>query len=109
MTEDEVTFYLSGQSLTTALWWFIENAGDQPWRNALFFYLRKRMREEGGQSARAKHKVRGTYYDVLTMIGNVQSDTPLKEGDRVVIYRGEDGKHYIRPFDEFVERFEGPL
>lgn len=38
--------YLSSLPLTDALWWFIENVGDDhPERNDLFFLLRERMRE----------------------------------------------------------------
>lgn len=39
--------YLKTLPLTEALWWFIENVGeDHPERTALFFSLRERVRDE---------------------------------------------------------------
>lgn len=47
MNANQVIAYLSTQPLTTALFWFIENATDDaPWRTNVFFYLRDRVATE---------------------------------------------------------------
>mgnify|MGYP001566976332 CR=1 FL=1 len=43
----ETRRYLDSLPLTQALWWFIENVGDEHKdRHELFFYLRERVRLE---------------------------------------------------------------
>ena len=64
---------------------------------------------------RVRHKVRGTKYDVLGE-GEIQISGGLYafglarlvlEGDKLVVYRGEDGKIWLRFPDEFHDgRFE---
>jgi hypothetical protein len=44
MTFEQITNYLGGRPLVSALWWYIENVDeDHPLRNQLFFYLRERV------------------------------------------------------------------
>jgi hypothetical protein len=44
MTYEQITDYLNGRPLVSALWWYIENVNeDHPHRNQLFFYLRERV------------------------------------------------------------------
>ena len=53
-----------------------------------------------------KHKKRGSFY---TKIGeaSLQSTAEISEGTPLVIYRGEDGRLWVRPRDEFEDgRFE---
>jgi hypothetical protein len=55
---------------------------------------------------RWRHKKRRTTY---TEVGRaeLQSSMPLDEGDIMVVYRGDDGKLWVRPADEFDDgRFE---
>lgn len=47
-----------------------------------------------------KHVRRGNTYAELGR-GEVQSDSPIREGDELVIYVGEDGKLWLRPVGEF--------
>lgn len=58
---------------------------------------------------RVRHLKRGTEYDVLG-IAEVQCSGVLEytqEGSELVVYRGEDGKLWCRPRDEFLDgRFE---
>lgn len=56
-----------------------------------------------------QHKARGTLYEVL---GDAELQmapgTPIEEGWKLVIYRGQDGKLWARPSDEFHDgRFVG--
>lgn len=45
MTPKETINYLKGESLVSALWWFIENMNaDATLANEVFFYLRERVR-----------------------------------------------------------------
>lgn len=45
MDRDQTIKYLSGLSITQALWWFIENVNEcDPARSDIFFYLRARVR-----------------------------------------------------------------
>lgn len=62
----------------------------------------------GGQ--RVRHKKRGTIYRVIG-VGELQSDTELSEGARIVAYRCEtDGRLWLRPQSEFEDgRFEPAL
>lgn len=55
-----------------------------------------------------KHKKRGTTYEVL---GDAElqcaADFDLFEGQRLTVYRGLDGKLWVRPTEEFHDgRFE---
>lgn len=53
-----------------------------------------------------KHKKRGTAYVEIAR-AEVQASGPIKEGDVLVVYRGEDGKTWCRPVSEFEDgRFE---
>lgn len=53
-----------------------------------------------------RHKKRGSTYTVVGT-AEVQSSNPVNEGDRLVVYRGEDGRLWARPVDEFTDgRFE---
>ena len=48
MTYTQAKKYLAKLPLAQALWWFIENAGDDdPIRTPLYFDLRERVRTEG--------------------------------------------------------------
>lgn len=52
-----------------------------------------------------RHKKRGSTYQVIAE-GRLQVDGDL-DNERVVIYRGEDGQHWVRPSYEFNDgRFE---
>lgn len=57
--------------------------------------------------ARWRHKKRGTTY---TMIGDAEAQAStgaINDGDIVVVYRGDDGKLWIRRKSEFMDgRFE---
>lgn len=47
MTLVQTLRHLDRLPLALALWWFIEEVADEaPNRNAVFFYLRERVREE---------------------------------------------------------------
>lgn len=48
-----------------------------------------------------RHLKRGSVHGVLTERASVQSDTPIVEGDEVVVYIGEEGRVWIRPPAEF--------
>ena len=53
-----------------------------------------------------RHVRRGTSYIEIGR-GEVQSDMPIREGDDLVVYLGEDGKLWLRPTAEFDDgRFE---
>lgn len=57
--------------------------------------------------ARARHRKRGTVYDLVFPSASVQAETPIVEGDEVVVYVGEDGRPWVRKVDEFQDgRFE---
>jgi hypothetical protein len=53
-----------------------------------------------------RHKKRGTVYtEVGTAV--LQSAAPIGDSERLMIYRGEDGQLWARPFSEFMDgRFE---
>jgi hypothetical protein len=53
-----------------------------------------------------RHRKRGTSYAVQGY-ASLQAETPCEEGAVLVIYKGEDGKLWARPHDEFHDgRFE---
>jgi hypothetical protein len=53
-----------------------------------------------------RHRRRGSYYRKLG-VAEVQCSQPIKEGDPLVVYAGEDGKLWARPQAEFEDgRFE---
>ena len=53
-----------------------------------------------------KHKRRGTTYEVVGD-ASVQASMPIHEGDHIVVYRGQDGALWARPYKEFHDgRFE---
>lgn len=57
-------------------------------------------------SERWKHKKRGSTYE---MVGEaeVQASSYIREGGKVVVYRDEKGKLWVRPTREFYDgRFE---
>jgi hypothetical protein len=61
-------------------------------------------RVEIGQ--RWKHKKRGTFY-VVTKIGTLQCSDSEFDDKPVVIYTGDNGNVYARPYAEFIDgRFE---
>lgn len=47
-----------------------------------------------------KHLKRGTEYKVLGY-AELQSGFPVEEGQRLVVYCGDDGKMWVRPAQEF--------
>ena len=67
---------------------------------------------DGGGTAPApvetwRHKKRGTTYTVEIEHGTIQASRPLNDGDVVLTYRGDDGRVWHRPPDEFHDgRFE---
>lgn len=53
-----------------------------------------------------RHKKRGTTYRAVSD-ADVQASEPIREGDPVVVYQGEDGRYWVRPRAEFHDgRFE---
>lgn len=53
------------------------------------------------------HKVRGTKYKVIGQARAQCSVEPIKDGDMLTLYRGEDGVYSVRPPSEFNDgRFE---
>ncbi|WP_052025667.1 hypothetical protein [Novosphingobium sp. AP12] len=69
-----------------------------------------RMRHQAPRvpaAARWRHKKRGTEYEVVA-VGELQmSSNMLVDGSSVVIYRGDDDRHWVRCEDEFHDgRFE---
>lgn len=55
---------------------------------------------------RVRHKKRGTLYDVLGE-AELQTSTDLVDGSEMIVYRGDDGRLWVRPIDEFEDgRFE---
>ena len=53
-----------------------------------------------------KHKKRGTTYAVIG-VAEVQTANRIYEGDRLTVYRGQDGRLWARPEAEFNDgRFE---
>lgn len=61
----------------------------------------------GHPPERLQHVKRGSSYMVIGM-GELQASTPVSEGDRMVVYLGEEGgRLWIRPEPEFRDgRFE---
>lgn len=54
-----------------------------------------------------RHIKRGMLYRVIALNAEIQSSTPLTEGDHVAVYLAEDGKAWARPVSEFNDgRFE---
>ena len=58
--------------------------------------------------ARARHRKRGSTYDVFTDSASLQASRPLEEGAVLTVYRCEvDGRWWARPTSEFGDgRFE---
>jgi len=53
-----------------------------------------------------RHRKRGTVYSVLG-VGSLQTSQPLGDGASLVVYRGQDGRIWVRPAEEFADgRFE---
>lgn len=53
-----------------------------------------------------RHKKRGGIYNYISH-ASVQAEHPIKEGDKVVVYTGENGQMWVRPHHEFHDgRFE---
>ena len=48
-----------------------------------------------------RHLRRGSVYGVVAERASVQSDTPIHEGDELVVYVGSEGRMWIRPPSEF--------
>lgn len=56
---------------------------------------------------RYRHKKRGTVYEVIGTAELQVAGLAPDEGDYLEVYRGDDGKLWARPFDEFHDgRFE---
>ena len=56
---------------------------------------------------RYQHKKRGTVYEVIGSAELQVAGLAPDEGDHLAVYRGEDGKLWARPYDEFHDgRFE---
>lgn len=51
---------------------------------------------------RVRHVKRGSAYIVLGE-AQIQTDTPLKDYDSVVVYQSYDGKLWVRPVSEFTD------
>lgn len=73
--------YLKSQPLTAALFWFIENVDDDtPDRNAMFFHLRERMREESQDAV----IIKGNPVDGFSCVGPfADRDAAVEYGDTV--------------------------
>lgn len=55
---------------------------------------------------RYRHKKRGTTYTQVC-VAVLQAEIPCHESAALVVYRGEDGRFWARPHDEFHDgRFE---
>ena len=53
-----------------------------------------------------KHKKRGTFYQVIGEV-TLQTERPREDNERLMLYKGEDGKYWARPHQEFDDgRFE---
>ena len=59
--------------------------------------------------ARVTHLGRGTSYDVIQREAILQTTRPLADGDRVVIYRGDDGSLWPRRQEDFDDGRFRPL
>jgi hypothetical protein len=68
-----------------------------------------RLRDTASSLREVKHKKRGTEYAVFAEAAVVQTDDVLEDNDLVTVYRGEDGKWFVRPQAEMKDgRFEEP-
>lgn len=54
---------------------------------------------------KVRHKKTGGIYETVGA-GVVQTDKPLTDYAEVVIYRAANGALWVRPAEEFAERFE---
>ena len=52
------------------------------------------------------HQKTGGIYQKVARVAKVQTNIPLQDYDRVVVYEGEDGETWIRPESEFKEKFK---
>jgi hypothetical protein len=55
----------------------------------------------------AVHDKSGGIYNVIG-VGRIQTDTPLTDMTNVVIYFNPDSGYWVRPVDEFKNRFSIP-
>lgn len=54
-----------------------------------------------------RHKKRGSTYDIIAVCRAQVSGEPLRDDDRVVIYRNSENMLFVRGFNEFMDgRFE---
>jgi hypothetical protein len=68
----------------------------------------RRLAEQPPEPAQQiyRHKQRGGAYTVLGQ-ACLQTARPIQDDQELVVYRGEDGRLWARPFDEFYDgRFE---
>ena len=65
------------------------------------------VRADDATVERYRHKKRGTVYEVIGSAELQVAGLAPDEGDHLAVYRGEDGKLWARPYDEFHDgRFE---
>lgn len=75
-----------------------EFVADQEYTIAM---LQRRVAElEGQPKRRVRHVKRGTEYNV-TAAGIVQCAAPIEDMTAVLIYRADNGQHWVRPIPEF--------
>lgn len=54
-----------------------------------------------------RHKKRGTEYEIITDDALAQTDISIADNEQVVVYRGHDGRIWVRTREEFDDgRFE---
>lgn len=59
------------------------------------------------QMERVRHVARGSFYDIVAEGAELQTAAPIAEGEKLTIYRGDDGHIWARPDSEFRDgRFE---
>lgn len=56
---------------------------------------------------RVRHKQRGTEYEVIGVAELQMNADILVDGSEMIVYRGDDGRLWVRQIDEFEDgRFE---